>query len=280
MAEQAMPDNQAPTSLAGEATAAKAAEIAENEIPEDGTTVEHLAKEPADQVDIRKGAGTAERPDHIPEKFWNEETGEADTEGLAKSYTELESKFRAGKHKAPEGDYDMKFADEKIPTDDPMLEQFSKMAKDKGMSQGDYEEIIGLVLQNSANVDQQSTFDLDAEKKVLGPKADEIIEAQVDFADKLATAGYLSKDDREEFDIMAGTAAGVRVIMNMRRYFGDTMTIPTNPGIGDGAPLPSKEELQAMVGTEEYHKNPAERARVEKLFAQVHGTEPDNHVRF
>lgn len=37
----------------------------------------------------------AERPDYIPEKFWNAETGEADLEGLAKAHRELEQKFHA-----------------------------------------------------------------------------------------------------------------------------------------------------------------------------------------
>ena len=37
-----------------------------------------------------------ERPEHIPEKFWNAETGEVKTEDLAKSYINLE-KFSTGK---------------------------------------------------------------------------------------------------------------------------------------------------------------------------------------
>ena len=41
-----------------------------------------------------------ERPDYYPEKFWDEDG--PDVEKLAKSYAELEKKFKAGKHKAPE----------------------------------------------------------------------------------------------------------------------------------------------------------------------------------
>jgi|TARA_Y100000296_G_scaffold35221_2_gene40802 hypothetical protein len=278
-----MPDNQAPTSLAGEATAAKAADKAEENIREDETTVEHRADPPpdVDKVDLRKDTGDlepADRPDHIPEKFWKD--GEIDTEGLAKSYTELEGKFRSGKHKAPKnGEYDATFMDGKVEEDDEMLQAFNKLALDKGFSQQDYEDLVGLVMQNRSDVAQEATFNLDAEKKVLGPQADAIIESQVEWADKMLEAGYLSKDDREEFNIMAGTAAGVRVFMNLRRFYNDTQTIPTNIP-DEAAPLPSKEELQQMVGTEEYHKNPAERARVEKLFALVYGTDPDNHVRF
>ena len=33
------------------------------------------------------------KPEHIPDKFWNAETGEVDTASLAQSYTELESKL-------------------------------------------------------------------------------------------------------------------------------------------------------------------------------------------
>jgi len=37
------------------------------------------------------------RPAHVPEKFWNPETGAVDTEAWAKSYTELEQKQSQGK---------------------------------------------------------------------------------------------------------------------------------------------------------------------------------------
>jgi hypothetical protein len=37
------------------------------------------------------------RPVHVPEKFWNAETGAIDTEAWAKSYTELEQKQSQGK---------------------------------------------------------------------------------------------------------------------------------------------------------------------------------------
>lgn len=40
------------------------------------------------------------RPDHIPEKFWNAEKGTVDTDGLAKSYAELEKRFSAEKPKS------------------------------------------------------------------------------------------------------------------------------------------------------------------------------------
>lgn len=46
----------------------------------------------------------AERPDHVPEKFWNAETGEADYEAMSKSYTEMEKKFSQGNNDTDDND--------------------------------------------------------------------------------------------------------------------------------------------------------------------------------
>ena len=46
---------------------------------------------------------------------------------------------------------------------------------------------------------------------------------------------------------------------------------PVDVGPVEGAP--SKEELLAMVGKPEYKSDPAYRAKVEKAFEQVYGTE-------
>jgi len=42
-------------------------------------------------------AEAPQRPAHVPEKFWNPETGAVDTEAWARSYTELEQKQSQGK---------------------------------------------------------------------------------------------------------------------------------------------------------------------------------------
>ncbi|WP_417623151.1 capsid assembly protein [Parasphingorhabdus sp.] len=49
-------------------------------------------------------AGGAERPNHVPEKFWDAETGTIKTEALLNSYSELEQKQSAGEAPTePEG---------------------------------------------------------------------------------------------------------------------------------------------------------------------------------
>ena len=89
-----------------------------------------------------------------------------------------------------------------------------------------------------------------------------------DWAQSLVRKGVWGEDDFDEFRIMAGTAQGMRALQKVRRYYGD-QAIPINVAQPEGAP--SKEELQAMVGSPEYSTNPAYRQKVEKLFEQVYG---------
>ena len=68
-------------------------------------------EEEVDHVDRSK---LAERPDWLPERFWDDDKG-ADYQGLAKSQAELYKKLRNGKHEAPEdGEYDLKFVGDKM----------------------------------------------------------------------------------------------------------------------------------------------------------------------
>ena len=85
-----------------------------------------------------------ERPDYYPEKFWDEDG--PDVEKLAKSYAELEKKFKAGKHKAPE-EYDVSsLADQGLDSDDPTVAVYQDWAKENGISQGAFEDLAGRVL--------------------------------------------------------------------------------------------------------------------------------------
>ena len=83
------------------------------EMPHLEQTEEHQADDDIDWGD---------RPDWMPENFWNESDG-PDLEGLSKSYNELRSKFSQGQHKAPkDGKYDISLlTDNGVTNDDPML---------------------------------------------------------------------------------------------------------------------------------------------------------------
>ena len=70
--------------------------MAEEQVTQQATeqtteTAEDVSRETSDVPEV-----LAERPEFVPEKFWNEETGEVKLDDLAKSYTNLES-FLSGK---------------------------------------------------------------------------------------------------------------------------------------------------------------------------------------
>lgn len=129
-------------------------------------------EEAAKQVAEAKASSEApQRPDHIPEKFWNAEKGEPDLEAWAKSYTELEQKQSGKSEEKPEegteenteekGDDD---ADEKVTEEKAKAEETPKasevvatlnerFAENGELSEDDYKlaESIG---HDKATVDQ------------------------------------------------------------------------------------------------------------------------------
>jgi len=210
-----------------------------------------------------------ERPDWYPEKFWNNDDG-PDIENLVKSYNELQKKFSQGKHKAPE-EYDTSiFSDANIPEDDELFNTYRDWAKQNGISQDAFEQLAGKFIDMAGSQAEQAEISYQEEYKKLGNNADAVIKSMTDWAQGLVRKGVWGQDDFEEFKIMGGTAQGLRALQKIRSYYGD-QNIPTTIAQPEGAP--SKEELQAMVGKPEYISDPAYRAKVEKMFEQVYGTQ-------
>ncbi|MBP5855685.1 hypothetical protein KAJ83_01590 [Marivibrio halodurans] len=57
----------------------------------------------ADQMDEISQEGKPQKPDNVPDKFWNGEKGEVDVENLLKSYQELEKGTSGGGQESQEG---------------------------------------------------------------------------------------------------------------------------------------------------------------------------------
>ena len=212
---------------------------------------------------------TFERPEWYPDKFWNEDDG-PDLENLVKSYNELQKKFSQGQHKAPD-EYDQSvFTEAGIPEDDELYATYRDWAKENGVSQAAFNELAGKFIELAGSEAEQAQISHEEEYKKLGANADATIKSMTTWAQGLVNKGVWGADDFEEFRIMAGTAQGMRALQKVRSYYGDK-AIPVDVGPVDGAP--SKEELLAMVGKPEYQTDPGYRAKVEKAFEQVYGTE-------
>ena len=245
--------------------------LAEAVVEEDNSTdnqqqqesnISHL--DPAEQPDQQEATEEApERPEWLPEKF-------KQPEDLANAYSELQKKFSQGKHKAPD-EYDVSvFNDANIPEDDELFNTYRDWAKDNGISQDAFEQLAGKFIEMAGAEAQEAEISYQEEYKKLGNNADAVIKSMTDWASSLVRKGVWGQDDFEEFKIMGGTAQGLRALQKIRSYYGD-QAIPVNVAQPEG--LPSKEELQHMVGTPEYQSDPAYRAKVERLFDQVYGTE-------
>jgi len=203
------------------------------------------------------------RPEWLPEKFNT-------AEDLANAYSELQKKFSQGKHKAPD-EYDQSvFTQAGIPEDDELYSTYRDWAKDNGISQDAFDQLAGKFIELAGSEAEQAEISYQEEYKKLGANADATIKSMTQWAQSLVNKGVWGQDDFEEFKIMGGTAQGIKALQKIRSYYGDR-PIPIDVGPVDGAP--SKDELQSMISKPEYQTDPAFRAKVERMFEQVYGTE-------
>lgn len=122
----------------------------------------------------------AERPEHIPEKFWNAETGEPRLEEAFKSYTHLEQKM-SGKSKAPEA-YELGFSEdfdaemiEGIDSEDPLIKSMMEIAKENDLGQEGFNKFLNAFI--GSEIEDMKAFqaEREAEMNALGENKDQRI---------------------------------------------------------------------------------------------------------
>lgn len=236
---------------------------------EEQDPISHLASEDKKEDDlgeVEEEDETFERPDYFPEKFWDEKDG-PDIEALVKSYSELQKKFSQGGHKAPK-DYDTSFLKEQEIDieNDPLVKGSLDWAKKYGLNQDAYEDLAKMFMETNADFVQRSQADIAEQKKLLGNKANERVSSVIKFGDTLKNKGVFSEQELAEFDEMAGTALGVKVIEKIRSYYGEQPIPTVAPTEELGM---SKDEIKAMVADPKYGKDPAFTIKVEKLFEKA-----------
>jgi hypothetical protein len=203
-----------------------------------------------------------ERPDWLPENFWNQEKGEANMEAMAKSWGDMRKMVSSGKHKAPEdGKYDTSsIAWAGDIEQDPLAKGYINWAQKWGVSQAAFDELAQQVNELGA----EPAIDPQVEMKELGPNASAVINGMVGWARGLVQKGVWGADDFEEFKVMGGTAKGMRALMKMREAYEGRIPLEVAPTEG----APSKDELYQMVADPRYKSDPAFRQKVERAFAQ------------
>lgn len=211
--------------------------------------------------------GPLERPDFWPEKFWNKDKSEPDLEGISKSYVELEKKFRSGTHKPPEdGKYNLQAAG--LAEDDPVAKAYTGWAQKYGISQQAFEDLAIEISSMSENQQESMKQSMEQELEALGPNAKAIISNMASWGRGMVNKGIWSDEEFKEFTKWGDTARGIKALSKLRETYEGRVPLDTLKAEPENAV--SKDELDAMVADPKYKKDPAYRAKVEKLFEKMY----------
>lgn len=245
-------------------------------------------KKPDDQKPADKPGQEMARPDWLKDdKFWDDEKGQIRSEEMHKSFKELEKKFHAGDHKAPEKPEDYKLAmndeqkkvlfgksdvEAEAIANDPGIKALTTWGAKHKVSQDAINELLGEYVGFVQPELEKVQIDIEAEKAALGKNADAVIKNQMDFFGHLYRSGHINDKHLEELRILGETAAGIQAIQKIREYYGE-QPIPTNLNTS-GEGLPSKEELSSMLNDPKYGEDKEYTAKVDAAYAKRYGNAP------
>lgn len=245
-------------------------------------------------VEVRVDATPAERPEGLPEDFWDADTSTIKTTALldgykneAKQKADLRKQISKGIPEAPKTaeEYTIEFDEETaklIPENDPATDIFKKVAHKQGLSQEQVQAIASEYMAEVAKVQQDAgvTPPPTAEevaadnekfrteqKEILGDEGVRAMESMTARIAQLYDKGSLNDDDKDAFRNAAFDAKGVlfmQKIMSLPHDNGNF--IPSGNVIDSG--LATLEQLHAM-GADERMSDPAFRAKRSSMYAAL-----------
>lgn len=242
-----------------------------------------------DGVDPATKPGGQERPEHIPEKFWDAKTKAAKTDDIAKAYTALEAahtKLKGERGWGKAGDKPEDYvSDWKVPAD-AKLDRIREIDAKTDPAMGAFRKVAH---KHRLPVDVASALALDFLTE-LNPimeapqtEADiikDLGEGGAQLRDELGTwlAGHFDSKTFSESELewafknFGKDATGVRVLAKVREMMGEK-PIPLAPGKQAGD-IPSVEEWYAMGRDPRIATDVAFREKWEALGEIVNGSEP------
>ena len=273
-----------------------------NKQPDPGVEVEGLMgdshKENPEVEPEPQEESQAERPDSLPEQFWDKEKGELKSESLVKSYLDLRKEFnKVKKEKGGKNEKALETSEEyledfevpkeietedgvksldrirDLPNDDPVVVSFSKAAKKYNLSKEQFTGIVADVLAG-ANDLLPEPFNREAEMEALGgeEKAIPVIRTNQKYLLHLHKNGVLNEDQYKYALDFGATAIGVETLNKLRVNAGEK-PIPTGASVNTGAK--TQDECAAMMNDPRYNEEgpagDAYRAEVEAEFKKTYG---------
>lgn len=211
-----------------------------------------------------------ERPDFYPEKFWDDDG--PDVEKLAKSYAELEKAFKQGKHKAPDGDYEIKnLVDNGLDPEDPTFQVYNDWAQKYGISQQAFEELAGDILGASMEAAEFADYDRKQEMDKLGERGQE----KIAYLERHITKAALTNSEREALAYSLNNADAINAMTKFIQGYTNE-GIPTTPVVD--TPEFSQEDLRAALADPRYQTNEGGfRSKIEQTMAKM-GEDPNSWV--
>lgn len=242
--------------------------------------------------------GAKQRPDWAPEQFWNAETGEIDTEKMAKSWTETRGQLTKAQQQKGKGKVakDVEsllegFAIERtrgegddavnlervgeISADDPALHAVAEAAIKHGLTDQQFKGLVADVLFSVDGL-MPEPFDMDRELESLGlPTRDDAIaftKINKSWVDGLYNSGQIGEDHHLALRQFGSTALGMQAINALREAAGEK-PIPVDTSMtNQGKKSPG--ELSAMMNDPRYHADGPEgdayRAQVDAEFQRAY----------
>ena len=203
--------------------------------------------------------GPLERPEYYPEKFWDEDG--PDVEKLAKSYAELEKKFKSGKHKAPE-EYDVSaLADQGLDSEDPTVAVYQDWAKENGISQGAFEDLAGRVLALSKDEQESVQYDQRAEMEKLGANASE----KIQMTERVLMKAPLNPSEREAIAYSLNNADAINAFLKYHQAITNE-NIPIKPTVQQSSM--TKQDLNTAISDPRWQSDAAWRTQMEQKWFQ------------
>ena len=209
-----------------------------------------------------------ERPDYVPEKFWDKEKGKLRDEDVFKSLGELEKQFSQGKHKAPENYDDTVLADAGYDKDDQIVGAYTEWAKDNKISQKAFDDLAGSIIGMAGEKEQEEKVNSEREMEKLGPNGKEIVKQNIEWLDSLERKGVLSQEQAQAISDLGSTALGNQTVRTLRGMINGKDTLP----IATSSDLPESQEefdarMQEMMNNERYaNQEPTYMRKFEKEF--------------
>lgn len=245
-----------------------------------------------------EAAPLGDRPEDIPEQFWDKEKKAVKAEAMGKSYKDLRNELNKLKQEGkkdpkalekPEEfleDYEAPktFKDEKgtdqdlyrignIEKNDPALKVFAEAAAKAKLTKEQFNIIVPEFL-GGIHEFLPEPFDRDAEIENLGGDdlAGPLIKINQGWLTHLHKNGVFNEDQFKYSLIFGETAIGVEVLNAIRVNSGEK-PIPTGASVNTG--IKTADELQAMMEDPRYGKETAEgkayQEEVDAEFKKTHG---------